>query len=341
MSITLVTGLPGSGKTLLTVGQLLPDFIAQKFEKDGQPHSRPLKSNINGLLLEHEKIDADDLGKWPEWAKAGDVICFDEVQEVWRPRAMSVKTPEGIAKLETHRHMGVDFVLMTQHPMLLDQNIRRLVDRHIHVRRVGNFGAAVLYEWDHCSNPSMVKSAFSTRPWRYPKAAFLNYKSATVHTKRPRRLPAAGLVVIAALVALAFFGHSAYARLTERFSDKPAQVSEKTGTPGYTTTTETKTIDTPTLPPNAPALEAPYLRKESPDFYEKPAPVIAGCIWTKNHCSCFDQAGSKVPAEIDSCKQQGESKTVMPAMFPEPPVPADPADIEVRAFMKRSAKTTY
>jgi len=336
MSITLVTGLPGSGKTLLTVGELLPDFLKQKIQKDGLTSERPLKSNINGLLLEHSRIDADDLAKWPEWAQAGDVICFDEVQETWRPRAMGIKTPDAIAKLETHRHMGVDFVLMTQHPMLLDQNIRRLVDRHIHVRRVGNFGAAVLYEWDHCSNPSMVKSAFSTRPWRYPKAAFQNYKSSHLHTKRPRRLPAAGLVVIAAIVALGFFGKTAYGRLTDRYTNTPQAVS---GSP-------------PGVPPHIQGLKNETSQPQSENTQPgepvpassvppEQVPVIAGCVWTPKRCACVDTQGHKIDPDDDSCKSLGVGPVQSLSWLPEPSRPVDPSDLDVISWLAKQRRPSF
>ncbi|MFM2276401.1 MAG: hypothetical protein RL211_2273 [Pseudomonadota bacterium] len=335
MSITLVTGLPGSGKTLLTVGELLPQLMGQFIERDGQRVNRPLKCNINGLLLEHDRINADDLATWPDWAKAGDVICFDEVQETWRPRAMTTKTPDAVAKLETHRHLGVDFVLMTQHPMLLDQNIRRLVDRHIHVRRVANFGAAVLYEWDHCSNPSMVKSALATRPWRYPKAAFKNYKSSQLHTKRPRRLPAAGLILIAAVVGLGYFGNQSFARLTDRFSsDKKPEISAQ----GYISKTEVKAYETTDALQPAPFPVQPISAPSAPPVPSPSKPLIAGCVWVPGKCSCFDSHGFKVDPEKDSCKSEGLKQVQSLAFIEDAKKPSEFADEEVFALIRKSKR---
>ena len=202
--ITLITGVPGSGKSLYAVSELLLPMLGAEIEHEGEKVKRRLCTNIKNLLLEHVLIGKDELLTWQDWAKPGDFICFDEVQEVWRPRAMSAQAPESITKLEIHRHMAVDFVIVTQHPMLLDQNIRRLVGRHLHVRRVANMALAVVYEWDHASNPSMVKSAITSRPWRYPKSAYKLYKSAEAHTKQPRRLPAALLVLLLAAAGLAY-----------------------------------------------------------------------------------------------------------------------------------------
>lgn len=289
--ITLITGVPGSGKSLHAVSDLLVPMQGAEIEHGGQKVKRVLHTNIKNLLLEHVHIDKDDLLTWPDWCKPGDLICFDEVQEVWRPRSMGSQTPESIAKLETHRHMGVDFVIITQHPMLLDQNIRRLVGRHLHVRRVANMALAVVYEWDHASNPSMVKSAITTRPWRYPKSAYKLYKSAEAHTKQPRRLPFALLVVVVALAGLGYGVWSLQGRLAERYSGKSA-------------TPQAAVVAKPAVPVvlAAAAVVDPVLAVKS-FVTVAPAPERAlGCIASASKCACYDQGGYIVPMPENACR---------------------------------------
>lgn len=291
--ITLLTGVPGSGKSLHAVSELLLPMQGAEIEHDGVKVKRILHTNIKNLLLDHVHMDKDDLLKWPEWCKPGDLICFDEVQEVWRPRSMGAGTPDSIAKLETHRHMGVDFVIITQHPMLLDQNIRRLVGRHLHVRRVANMGLAVVYEWDHASNPSMVKSAITTRPWRYPKKAFDLYKSAEAHTKQPRRLPFALVVMGVALIGLVYGGWSLQGRFAERYSAKPvAPVSVVAKGAG-------STVAPLVVPGGAAALSVPLPVSIAAPALERPL----GCIATASRCSCFDQAGLKIALPDSQCRE--------------------------------------
>ena len=115
MSLTLVTGVPGSGKTLYTVAVLLTELLKSTVEVNGEAVPRKIFTNIKNLVLDHTLIDATNLNNWHEWVKAGDVVCFDEVQEVWRPRSMGTKVPLCIEKLETHRHLGIDMILLTQH----------------------------------------------------------------------------------------------------------------------------------------------------------------------------------------------------------------------------------
>lgn len=288
--ITLITGVPGSGKSLHAVSELLLPMQNAEIEHEGQKVKRILYTNIKNLLLDHVLIDKDDLLKWHLWCKPGDLICFDEVQEVWRPRSMGAQIPDSIAKLETHRHFGVDFVLVTQHPMLLDQNIRRLVGRHLHVRRVANMALAVVYEWDHASNPSMVKSAITTRPWRYPKSAFKLYKSAEAHTKQPRRLPFAIVVMFLALCGLAYGVYSAQDRFTERYSGK--------------TPDSKPSLSAGTVQP-VPQVAAAKIIPSLADFIQDTPPVPErplGCIAVRSRCACYDQSGYIVPMPDASCR---------------------------------------
>lgn len=297
--ITLITGVPGSGKSLHAVSDLLVPMQGAEIEHEGAKVKRILHTNIKNLLLDHVHIDKEDLLRWPEWCKPGDLICFDEVQEVWRPRSMGAQTPDSIAKLETHRHMGVDFVIITQHPMLLDQNIRRLVGRHLHVRRVANMPLAVVYEWDHASNPSMVKSAITTRPWRYPKSAYKLYKSAEAHTKQPRRLPFALLVLLVAVVGLGYGVYTMQDRLSERYGSKPANAavaSAVNGSPGAPVAS--RTVLPGVLPVSLPVLASALPVVVAQALNERPL----GCIANNQKCSCYDQTGYLVPMTLQACQ---------------------------------------
>ncbi|MBA4254303.1 MAG: hypothetical protein C0445_00320 [Polaromonas sp.] len=219
--ITLITGTPGAGKTLYAISNLLRQLVGTSvkgMDDTGNEISVPrvIYTNISGLLLDHELIDGREdggLANWHEWAKPGAVICFDEVQREWKPRPNGSKVPKCIEMLETHRHMGVDFIILTQHPGLLDQNVRALVGRHIHVRRLGGAGFAITYEWDHCSRTLLYSNALKKSPFKYSKEVFKLYKSAELHTKPKTSIPPLLFVALFAIAAFLYLGPTVYQRI--------------------------------------------------------------------------------------------------------------------------------
>lgn len=150
--ITLITGLPGACKTLYTL-----NYVKAKAEKEGRP---VYYNGIPELTLPWEMID--DPEKWYELPE-GAIIVIDECQRVFRPRASSAAVPMHVEKFETHRHRGYDIFLITQHPMLLDGNVRRLSGQHFHCVRTFGMQRATIHEWQQvgyfCPSPKNVKLA--------------------------------------------------------------------------------------------------------------------------------------------------------------------------------------
>jgi zona occludens toxin len=293
--LTLITGTPGAGKTLYAVGKLASTVPGSTIEMNGQAVPRRLLSNIKGLIVEHERIEASDLEGWHKWAQPGDVILFDEVQEVWRSRAMGSKVPEPIQALETHRHMGVDFVLVTQHPMLLDSNIRRLVNRHLHVRRIGG-KMAMVYEWDHCANPQATKAAMQTSVFWHRRRDYALYKSAQAHTKPVNAVPRIMWLGIAALAGLAYVGPMAYGRLKDGLAG--STFSAGAAAPGRAASAPVAAASGPSRVVEAAAF-APSGASSSAG--QSAARVFAGCASTRKGCKCFDAGGLPAPVVPELC----------------------------------------
>lgn len=310
MSITLVTGTPGAGKTLHAVSTLLPAFAAQKVLESSR---RILVDGIKDLIVEHEmmpptiyspmteKITCDGEGvlNWWEWCKPGDVIVIDEVQRMWRPRGNGSKVPQMIAELETHRHRGVDFIIITQHPMLLDQNVRRLVDRHIHIRRMWGGNRAVRYEWDHCSSPDKVGDAGKSY-WPYPKDAFKYYKSAELHTKQGGKAPAALIIFALAVLALpaaAYFGVTGVTGMLSPVPKDAHLAASKATTPP-----PVKQAAKPETGSEAPGPVAAVLPAVVTPTTTQPAVVFQGCIATVARCQCFTVDGLAAKVEDSLCR---------------------------------------
>ncbi len=130
--INLVTGLPGSGKTLWTLTTVV-DYVEKENKAliaQGKSPRQVYYHGIPDLTLDWIKMESPE-----DWINlpSHSIVVIDECQSTFRPRAASVKPPPFIAEFETHRHKGLDFFLLTQHPMLIDGNIRRLAGKHYHV----------------------------------------------------------------------------------------------------------------------------------------------------------------------------------------------------------------
>lgn len=356
MSITLITGVPGSGKTLYAISNLLKQYIgatvAQEVDGVTTIHPRTIYSNINGLLLEHELIDAGDnqgLRDWHTWARPGSVICFDEFQKAWPPRPNGSKVPDDIQALDTHRHMGVDFIVITQNCMNCDRHILGLVDRHLHVRRVANMGMAVVYEWDHCSKSLLYKNALTKAPWRYDKSVFKLYKSAEVHTKQKRKLPGLVWFVLAGLAGAAYAVPSLKNRITERISGKPAVSVSSLDQPKvgqkmeYSKDGVTYTVETVQGAIASPSAVAPAAPASAP----LAAPVVAGCIATPKKCFCTDASGLPATVEPGYCEAHilGNAVPGQKADIANVQTFADPArsagDLDALAFMHKPKPLSY
>ncbi len=308
--ITVLTGAPGSGKTLYAIAKLLQPLIGTQVEATDDEgnkvkHERVLWTNINGLSLPHEKIDAEWLAEWHKHVKPGAVICYDEAQKPWPKRVTGSKVPPAVAELETHRHYGVDFVVMTQKPELMDQNVCSLAGRHLHIRRVGNSHNAIVYEWDSVSRGLLYKNAFKKGGWRYPRKVFDWYKSAEAHTKMPRSLPFALWIALLAIAGSLYAWPALIGKITQGFNPtgKPKDTAQATPDKSKPAIPSLLTPDAPEDVPAAPAMPSPPLAS---------SPLLLGCAAGPSSCRCYGQDGMPVDLEPQAC--QAKLATPAPAM---------------------------
>lgn len=210
--ITLITGVPGSGKTLHAV------WLLTKIAKG----RRVLVDGIRDLAIEHVEIDEPWLRQWHEKAEAQDLIVIDEAQRIYPPTTVSQKPTPDVEQLHVHRHKGVDFILITQHPQRISKTVRDLVGRHIHVRNLFGLKRAMLYEWDHCHNPSSLKDAVK-RQWPYPREVFKLYTSAEVHTKKQAVVPKALFLLPIGIVVFVVLAVKIYHKARDGFGAEPVR----------------------------------------------------------------------------------------------------------------------
>lgn len=318
--IYLITGVPGSGKSLYAVSTLLKKLMGETIKQEGKPDikRRLCIDGIPGLLLPHELMapqvegslvsrgkdeketpaEGHGLWNWFEWCQPGDVIVVDEVQRYWRPRGMGTKVPLDVAKLETHRHYGVDFVLITQNPMLLDQNVRRLVGRHLNVRRVFGGARALIYDWDGCQT-DVHRTAGATRTlWSYPKGAYKLYKSSELHTKQHQKIPLFMLFPLAVLALAVFAGPKAWSTLHGSTTGHGIGAGQPKAV--------AQSAAEPTAAASAPAraaLAAPPVQSSAAPS----TPQFLGCVASADRCKCFTLSGSAVAVPDSLCRDEAHN----------------------------------
>lgn len=294
--LAVITGLPGSGKTSYVVERILMPLAAKNWLEDAvDPDGnkvqvkRRLFTNINGLLLEHELMTAEQLKTWPEWVKPGDLIVFDEVQKPWPLTATGKEQPRDITELETHRHYGIDMYLLTQHPMLINAAIVRLAGQHLHVRKVGASRYATVYEWDGVSRTLLYKNSMAKKPWRRGKDVEKMYRSSSLHTKQARAIPTVLWVILACLIVFPVLAWKFGGSFKERyFGGKPLIAATAVSAPAAAATGAS----------GAPVAPAP-LPGQTPPVAQPVA--FAGCARIRQRCECFDSAGHVAEKPVEFC----------------------------------------
>lgn len=334
--ITLITGAPGSGKTLYTVDKLLRQLVGTTVkgqDEDGNTveYPRTIYSNINGLLIDHELIDAEWLQALHENKTTGAVVVFDEVQRVWPNRPTGSKKPAAVEYLETHRHDGIDLIIMTQNPQLLDPAVRALVGRHLHMRRVGSMGAAIVYEWDACSNALNFKSAFTKHPYRYSRNAQQLYRSAKVHTKQQRRLPFVFWMFVVGLAGAAYMWPNLMSNITSK-GKQPAQSSQQPASTSPAPAAVPLMVNKRVEQLRA---QAEWHRQYKPrqvgqphtapryDHLTQPVwvPYPAVCVAMANACRCYDQRGTRLDTPEAICRDYADRGFVPDFVQQVPTIP--------------------
>jgi len=185
-----------------------PFFLFYDYDTDLRNYERELHG-YNVLKNSFDSLLRAD--QWHLWAPDGALLFYDEVQNVYRPVSSSAKILPSIAAFETHRHKGLDFYLVTQSPLLMNANARRLTGKHIHLRPT--WAGRFQYEFPECNDNTKNTSSGVKSSYKLNSKVFSLYKSASLHTKQSKKIPS----VVYGLVAIFFiFGLLAY-KLSDRF----------------------------------------------------------------------------------------------------------------------------
>jgi len=310
--LTLITGVPGAGKTLWAL-----NLVKRRAEAEGRT---VYFNGVAELTLPWQLLESGE--RWHLDVPKGSLILIDEAQRVFRPRGTGAAVPDFVAQLEVHRHSGLDIVLVTQHPMLIDANVRRLVGQHFHVvRRFGSHFSTV-HEWPSCTEIQKGALDDSVRhEFRFPKESFGWYKSAEVHTHKVR-IPAKFWFLVASplvIAGLVWFGYRTVAgymdgtkgvTATVDASSAPGQKADK-GRRGSGGTMRGLRTNSFAAAPDAEEYVLAYAPRLKGLAYTAPvydevtkvtrAPVPAACARSGDRCQCYSQDGTRLDVPKDLC----------------------------------------
>lgn len=310
--ITLITGLPGEGKTLWAL-----THIKALAERDQRP---VFYARINALKLPWQVIDPF---AWMD-CPANAIIVIDECQKsadetdpksppLFGVRQRGSAVPRWASALETHRHGGVDLFLITQDPSLIDSHDRRLCGTHYHVVRFFGMERATIHRYKGVRD-QVAKSragSVSTENWSFNREAFGWYESAEKHTHK-RSIPfKLVLLCVLPVLVLSIAGYSWW-RLT---GGSKQGVAAAAGGPGSAVAAAGSASSSSAGPRRLTTAE--YLREQVPrvaglvhtaPIYDDvtkvvEAPFPAACIASAAKCVCASQQGTRLDVPDRICRQ--------------------------------------
>lgn len=308
MSITLITAVPGGGKTAHAVWNII---------KPACDKNRVVYCNsIPQLKLPVIKTTREELKTWAEREpvdpldqegvykllnfQEGALIVADEIQYLW-PTTGSKEPPEDIKYLTQHRKHGLDFVLITQSPHLVHSHVLQVVDKHIHI--VPTWSGRKMYEWpEYCANPKHKTNQQNAVKTNYtiPKQSFDLYYSATQHTKVERRIPAMLWISIAVLFAIPILAYAALDRVTSKLETENTENVEQKEETEQIKTTSPQEIQTDTYP-DTELTTAPKLPTILSNEYDWEK--IGACITGANYgCVCYDTNAQRLLIPLETCQ---------------------------------------
>lgn len=232
--ISLITGQPGNGKTLMAMA-LMAEEQARNARANSLPEGsknwEPLRrfySNVNGATTEENPEAFPWVERMPDhndWTKLPDG-CFVQMDEAHSDGATPGLERYGkqfpstgrpgesddmrIRSMSTSRHRGFDLQLITQWPSKIHHQVRALVGQHVHMARAFGLERAGVLKWGRVQvDPydEAQREKAEEEIWVYPKDLYRRYFSATLHTsahkfKMPKQVWKGLSMAIAACLCL-------------------------------------------------------------------------------------------------------------------------------------------
>lgn len=298
MAITLITGVPGAGKTLRSIFEIL--------EKKGE--GRPVfHLGIDGMKPE---VIPESPFPIEEWKKlpAGSCLVVDEAHKYF-PVRQPGKPPQWIQDLTEIRHFGIELFLVSQDPRNIDAFVRRLIGVHKHLSRKAGLNGAMVRTFQGVSedpNDFGNRQSSQQSPWKYPKHLFQVYESASLHVIKPKipyKILFAILLVVAAVIGIPTVLYMFNDTVDDL--DKVDETTEKTGfipmgtskQPIVFSSLKDYVIATTPLSPVAP-WTAPIYKDQ---LIVKKLPGKLACYIGSRGCRCFTDQLTRIQLPETVC----------------------------------------
>ena len=180
--IELYEGVPGSGKSYHAICEKFLPWVKQGrrlyIAVDGIYLDRlSLFTGIDLQTLEQQitiwKDSVEVLQAFPH-VEPGSAVIIDEAQTVFR--SMQKVEPGLLRWLETHRHYGVDILLMSQDFRQMSQGVTRLIEATVKFRKLAFVGLSKKYQGKVRGNPEdneVIRAFVGT----YSPAVYAYYSS--------------------------------------------------------------------------------------------------------------------------------------------------------------------
>lgn len=327
MTIELVTGAPGAGKTCWAVAnRIVPQAGQEVTAESGSRYERRIVvAGIRGLSAPHErlphvltgeKISDKDIAHWNKldsdgepihkrlpgeppldveatlynwwcWCQPGDLIAIDECQFLIEKGTLNKSPLYYLEALSIHRHYGVDFLFITQSPDFLHSFVRKLVNPHHHVRSVMGTSLCMIYTWDHASNTERITNAVKSS-WRRRSKHYALYQSSVAHVK-PKAAGKGGLAIAGVLALAVVIGGWGFAqKFKPAKPDSSAPVASTDAAPGKPATSpKPGAQDQQHGKAWMPAVREPIPR--GPVTRTEDGYRIVGCMAWGSQCLCYDE----------------------------------------------------
>ena len=301
-AITLLTGLPGSGKT-----QRMVKFLKAAHERGELLYV----SNLNGLKLPHTPFP--NPRAWRDLPK-GSVLVVDEAQEFFRARRGG-DPPAYLTDMERIRHYGIRLVLATQQPDYLDTHLRGLVGLHEHLVRENGKEASKIWRNNEVMDnvrSERGRARYDSETWQFEPELFALYESAQLHTmkkhwsskaKKGMVFAACALVLLGVALwrspALADFGQAkASAADANASAPQGAEVARRGAAPEPISAGEWAKLREPriaSIPDSAPLYDGRTVQDYPRAF------CMASGEHPNESCGCVTQQGTRLTIPHDRC----------------------------------------